>query len=102
MFITASSSCDCFSKWFTVYVSSQKSGTHPLENPGQKRDDKSSSAILPRNIEKILVYCTKKGFYTMFHEQCKTLPLERSLARDRAPAGPVQTLPLGYTDGSPS
>jgi hypothetical protein len=34
-------------------VSSQKSGADPLENPGQKRDDKSSSAILPRNIEKM-------------------------------------------------
>jgi hypothetical protein len=33
--------------------SSQKSGAHPLENPGQKRHDKSSSANLPQNIEMI-------------------------------------------------
>src|SRR5271157_5299012 len=29
------------------------SSHHPLENPGQERNDASSSAILPRNIEKI-------------------------------------------------
>ena len=34
-------------------ASSQKSGAHPLEKPGQKRDDKSSSANLPQNIEMI-------------------------------------------------
>jgi uncharacterized protein with HEPN domain len=32
-------------------VSSQKSGAHPLENPGQKRSDESSSANLPQDIE---------------------------------------------------
>ncbi len=38
----------------------------------------------------------------MFREKSKPLLLEISLARDHAPAGHVQTLPLSYTDDSPS
>ena len=38
----------------------------------------------------------------MFREQCKTLLLESSLARDHSPAGYVQTLPLSYAEGSSS
>jgi hypothetical protein len=38
----------------TATVLSQESGTDPLVNPGQKRPDESSSAILPQLMEKML------------------------------------------------